>query len=94
MLLKLGWDKIQITPFIGQFIMPIFQISHGESIMGAKDHLLNTIIFTIRIECCKPIITCLGKGYLVDDIPKEEMNQITIKPKPYTLHGGQLWVAF
>ncbi len=49
MFLKLCWDTIQITPFIGQFIMPIFQISHGESIIGAKDHLPNKTIFTIRV---------------------------------------------
>jgi hypothetical protein len=86
MLVMLCWEKIQITPFI----MPIFQISHGESIIGAKDHLPNTTIFTIRIEWYEAIMTCLRKGYLVDDIPKEERNQITIKYKPYTLHDGQL----
>ncbi len=90
MLLKLCWDKIQITPFIAQFTMPIFQITHGGSIIGAKDHLPNTTIFTIRIEWYEPIITCLRKGYLVDDIPKKERNQITIKSKPYTLDDGQL----
>ncbi len=94
MLLRLYWDKIQITPSIGQFIMPILQISHGGSILGAKDHLLNTTIFTIRIEWYKLIITCLRKGYIVDGIPKEERNQITIKSKPYRLHDGQLSIAF
>jgi hypothetical protein len=62
MLLRLYWDKIQITPSIGQFIMPILQISHGGSILGAKDHLPNTTIFTIRIEWYKLIITCFKEG--------------------------------
>ncbi len=89
-LLKLCWDKIQMTSFVGQFTMPIFQISHGESIIGAKDHLPNTTIFSIRIDWYEPIIKCLRKGYLVDNTPKKERNQNTIKSKPYTLHDGQL----
>jgi hypothetical protein len=37
-----------------------------------------------------PILTCLRKVCLVDDIPKEKRNQIIIKSKPYPLHDGQL----
>jgi hypothetical protein len=78
--------------------MPIFQISHGQSIIGAKDHLCNTTIFTIRIEWYEPIITCLNKGYLVDNIPKKRKesnpNHIHYMMDNYMRHFNTIFIIY
>ncbi len=38
-----------------------------------------------------PIIKYLKKGYFDIDVHKEEISQIVIRVKPYTLYDGQLY---
>jgi hypothetical protein len=54
-------------------------ITHGESLHGIKDYLLDTNLFTINIDWYGPIMENLEKGYFEHDIPKEERKHITIK---------------
>jgi hypothetical protein len=47
-------------------------MSHGESIIGVEDQLLYATLFTMGIDWYGPIVEYFKKGYLKNDIPKEE----------------------
>ncbi len=84
--------KIVYKPSRFHFLLDhLPKISHGELTKGVDDQLPDAHLFNVGVDWYGPIIEYLKKGYFDNNVPTEEINQIVIKVRCYTLYDGQLY---
>jgi hypothetical protein len=64
---------------------------NGELAIGVEDQLLYVILFLSIVDWYTPIKEYFHKGYFEIDVAWEEQKCFTIKSRPYTFYGENLY---